>query len=85
MRYQVLKLGLIPAFLILMINADKYYSILGSIQNEDANVNSDIMSFTALMNDEEKIEHLKRYASKNHDALQVHNMIQAIKGELIGE
>lgn len=40
----------------------EYYSILSSIQNKMTHV--DIMSFTFFLNDEEKLQHLFRYAFK---------------------
>ena len=45
------------------LTPENYYSYqaLGGLQNEDRNVNSDIMSFTALMNWEEKVRHYEHY------------------------
>jgi len=42
------------------LNLTEYYSILESIQNRMTHV--DIMTFTALMDDEEKLRHLFHYA-----------------------
>lgn len=67
------------------MNQNKYYSILGSLQNEPENVNTDIMTITGLMNDEQKLVHLERYLKRDHDALQIHNIFRNLNGKLIGE
>ena len=42
------------------MDLDQYYSILSSIQNRMTHV--DIMTITGMMDDEEKLAHLFRYA-----------------------
>lgn len=43
------------------------------------------MTITGLMDAKEKIEHLKRYAARHMDALELDNAIRSINNELIGE
>jgi hypothetical protein len=43
------------------VTPENYYRALSKLQNDDRNINSDIVSFTALMDWDEKIRHYIHY------------------------
>ena len=53
------------------MNMQDYYQDLAEMQNCEININQDIMSITAMMDNKEKLNHLARYKQKAIDAGQL--------------